>query len=90
MRPTTRLAFSLPMILAAAIGTANAQTKEVTIAHQDMIVPYRVAQAAGAIEKATGYKIAWKQFAGGGDVIKAMASGQVPLGEAGSSPIVPS
>jgi taurine transport system substrate-binding protein len=87
MKPTTRLAFSLPMILAAAIGTANAQTKEVTIAHQDMIVPFRVAQAAGAVEKATGYKIAWKMFAGGGDVIKAMASGQVPIGEVGSSPI---
>jgi taurine transport system substrate-binding protein len=87
MKPTTRLAFSLPMILAAAIGTASAQTKEVTIAHQDMIVPFRVAQAAGAVEKATGYKISWKMFGGGGDVIKAMASGQVPIGEVGSSPI---
>lgn len=87
MMPTTRLAFSLPMILAATIGTANAQTKEVTIAYQDMIVPYRAVQGSGALEKATGYKISWKQFAGGGDVIKAMASGQVPLGEAGSSPI---
>lgn len=87
MKPTTRLAFSLPMILAAAIGTANAQTKEVTIAHQDMIVPFRVAQAAGTVEKATGYKISWKMIGGGGDVIKAMASGQVPIGEVGSSPI---
>ncbi len=87
MKPTTRLAFSLPMILAATIGTASAQTKEVTIAYQDMIVPYRAVQGSGALEKATGYKVSWKQFAGGGDVIKAMASGQVPLGEAGSSPI---
>jgi len=87
MKPTTRLTFSLPMILAATIGTANAQTKEVTIAYQDMIVPYRAVQGSGALEKATGYKISWKQFGGGGDVIKAMASGQVPLGEAGSSPI---
>jgi taurine transport system substrate-binding protein len=87
MKPTTRLAFSLPMIFAAAVGTANAQTKEVTIAYQDMIVPFRAVQNSGALEKATGYKINWKQFGGGGDVIKAMASGQVPLGEAGSSPI---
>lgn len=87
MKPTTRLAFSLPMIFAAAIGTANAQSKEVTIAYQDMIVPFRAVQGSGALEKATGYKISWKQFGGGGDVIKAMASGQIPLGEAGSSPI---
>lgn len=65
---------------------AAAQSKEVTIAHQDMIVPFRVQQAAGAVEKATGYKINWKMFGGGGDVIKAMASGEVPIGEVGSSP----
>jgi taurine transport system substrate-binding protein len=51
-----------------------------------MVVPFRVAQAAGAIEKATGYKINWKLFGGGGDVIKAMASGDIPIGEVGSSP----
>lgn len=67
-------------------GSALAQTQEVTIAHQDMVVPFRVAQAAGAVEKATGYKINWKMFGGGGDVIKAMASGEVPIGEVGSSP----
>jgi taurine transport system substrate-binding protein len=65
---------------------AQAQTKEVTFAHQDMVVPFRVAQAAGEIEKATGYKINWKLFGGGGDVIKAMASGDIPIGEVGSSP----
>lgn len=87
MKPTTRLAFSLPMIFAVSVGSASAQTKEVTIAHQDMIVPFRVLQAAGEVEKTSGYKISWKMFGGGGDVIKAMASGQVPIGEVGSSPI---
>lgn len=87
MKLNTRLLLSLPMAFAVTAGTALAQTKEVTIAYQDMIVPYRAVQASGALEKATGYKIAWKQFSGGADVIKAMASGQVPLGEAGSSPI---
>lgn len=67
-------------------GAANAQTKEVTFGHQDMVVPFRVAQAAGAVEKATGYKINWKLFGGGGDVIRAFASGDVPIGEVGSSP----
>jgi taurine transport system substrate-binding protein len=87
MKLNPRLLLSLPMALAITAGVAQAQTKEVTIAHQDMIVPFRVLQAAGAVEKATGYKISWKMFGGGGDVIKAMASGQVPIGEAGSSPI---
>ena len=78
---------ALPLVMGLGLGTAHPQaTKEVTIAHQDMIVPFRVAQAAGAVEKATGYKISWKMFGGGGDVIKAMASGEVPIGEVGSSP----
>jgi len=42
---------------------------------------------SGELEKATGYKINWRMFGGGGDVIKAMASGDVHIGEAGSSPI---
>jgi taurine transport system substrate-binding protein len=74
------------VMLGLASAPALAQTKEVTFAHQDMVVPFRVAQAAGAIEKATGYKINWKLFGGGGDVIKAMASGDIPIGEVGSSP----
>jgi taurine transport system substrate-binding protein len=71
----------------AAAGVAVAQTKEVTIAHQDMLVPLRTLQESGELEKATGYKIKWRMFGGGGDVIRAMASGDVHIGEAGSSPI---
>jgi taurine transport system substrate-binding protein len=66
---------------------AFAQQKEVTIAYQDMMVPWRYAHATGEIEKATGYKINFRKFGGGGDVIRAMASGQVHIGEAGSAPI---
>src|SRR6266705_1640700 len=74
-------ALALTALFAA---TAAAQTKEVTIGYQDMVVPYRVAQEAKDLEKATGYKINWKQF-GGGEVIKAMASGAVQIGEVGSA-----
>ena len=83
------LLISLPLAcLALGLPTtgAVAQSKEVIFAHQDMIVPFRVLMAKGEIEKATGYKISWKMFGGGGDVIKAMASGEVPIGEVGSSP----
>ncbi len=71
-----------------ACGSAFAQAKkEVTFAHQDMLVPLRTVMESGELEKATGYKINWRMFGGGGDVIKAMARGDVQLGEAGSSPI---
>jgi taurine transport system substrate-binding protein len=73
--------------LAAVGGTAAAQTKQVTIAHQDMLVPLRIVMESGELEKATGYKISWRMFGGGGDVIRAMASSDVQIGEAGSSPI---
>src|SRR5690242_16306511 len=69
-----------------ASAPAMAQ-KEVTIAYQDMLDPYRVAQENKELEKATGYKINWKQFGGGGEVIKAMASGAVQIGEVGSAGI---
>jgi taurine transport system substrate-binding protein len=71
-----------------AAGAAWAQPrKEVTIAHQDMNVPFRIVMESGELEKATGYKISWRMFGGGGDVIRAMGSGDVHIGEAGSSPI---
>jgi taurine transport system substrate-binding protein len=76
------------LIFAVGAGAAFAQAKkEVTIAHQDMLLPMRAVMESGEIEKATGYKINWRMFGGGGDVIRAMASGDVQVGEAGSSPI---
>lgn len=71
----------------ALTGSAFAQTKEVTFAHQDMVFPYRTVMESGELEKVTGYKIKWRMFGGGGDVIKAMASGDVQVGEVGSSPL---
>jgi taurine transport system substrate-binding protein len=88
MTMTRRLLMSFAAAGACLAGAAHAQTKEVTFAHQDMLVPLRTVMESGELEKASGYKINWRMFGGGGDVIKAMASGDVQLGEAGSSPIV--
>ena len=74
-------------IAALAATPAWAQKREVTFAHQDMMNPFRVVMDTQALERATGYKINWRKFGGGGDVIRAMASGDVQIGEAGSSPI---
>ena len=68
-------------------GSAGAQAKEVTIAYQDMMVPWRYAHVTKELEKVTGYKISYRKFGGGGDVIRGMASGQVQLGEVGSAGI---
>jgi taurine transport system substrate-binding protein len=75
------------LLVAVGMVSAFAQAKkEVTFAHQDMLVPFQAIIESGELEKATGYKINWRMFGGGGDVIKAMASGDVQIGQVGSSP----
>ncbi len=66
---------------------APAQPKpyELTIGHQDTAVPMRMLIESGELEKATGYKIQWRLFGGGGDVLKAMAANEVQIGEAAST-----
>ena len=68
-------------------GGAQAQTKEVTVAYQQIAGPLIVAMASGTIEKSTGYKINWRQFESGAKVATAMASGDVQVGVIGSSPL---
>ncbi len=81
------LAKGLVFAFAAACSAAFAQAREVTFACQDMLVPWRTIIASGELERATGYKIKWRQFGGGSDVLRAMSAGEVQVGEAGSSPI---
>ena len=80
--------FGVLTAVALALGaTAAWAQKTVTFAYQDMMNPWRWVQQSGEIEKATGFKINFRQFGGGGDVIRAMASGDVQLGEIGSTGI---
>ncbi len=87
MKTMKWLMTSLIAGIAAMTAMPTLAQKEVTIAYQDMLDPYRVMQESKALEKATGYKISWKQFGGGGEVIKALASGAVQVGEVGSAGI---
>jgi taurine transport system substrate-binding protein len=83
-----RIAAAGIALFAAAVGIAHAaEPREVVIGYQDMVVPWRYAQVSGAVEKATGYKVTYRKLASGADVIRALASGSIQLGEAGSSPI---
>lgn len=83
-----RLFFSL--LTAFALGAvalpAWSETREVVIGYQDMVLPWRYAQETQAVEKATGYKISYRKLASGAEVTRALASGAIQIGEAGSSP----
>ncbi|WP_048425602.1 taurine ABC transporter substrate-binding protein [Methylobacterium indicum] len=89
----TRRAIWLSALVGAAgavfapLAPAVAAEKTVTVAYQDMMTPIRVLMESGELEKQTGTKVKWVKFGGGGDVIRAMASGNVDIGEAGSSPV---
>jgi len=88
MKMHKRQMLGVGLVALLASGSLFAQAKkEVTIAHQDMLVPFQALMDSGELEKATGYKINYRLFGGGGDVIKAMASGDVQLGQIGSSPL---
>ena len=74
-------------VAAAALGALPAQAQEATIGYQLVMNPWKVAIVDGAFEKATGYKISWKRLDSGAKAITAMASGDVDIALAGSSPI---
>ncbi|MBO0902548.1 taurine ABC transporter substrate-binding protein [Jiella sp. MQZ13P-4] len=67
-------------------GTAVAQDT-VIVGHFGNPTPDQVAAADAKFEKATGWKIDWRKFSAGTDVIAAMASGDVNVAELGSSPM---
>ena len=75
------------VVAAVSAGPLQAQQKEVNIAYQLINGPYLVAIANGDFEKATGYKINWRQFDSGGKIATAMASGDIQIGALGSSPL---
>ncbi|MEM7221591.1 MAG: taurine ABC transporter substrate-binding protein [Pseudomonadota bacterium] len=79
---------ALATLLVLLAGAQSfAQAKRVTIGYQQIYNPWKVAIVDQAIEKATGYDIEWRAFDSGAKVINAMASGDVQIALAGSSPI---
>lgn len=70
----------------ADTGATPDKALAVTIAYQTGIDPAKVAQAGGEYEAATGANITWRKFDSGADVISALASGDVAIGNIGSSP----
>ena len=74
---------SLAMSLSAA-GAAD--DKKVVIAYQTGSVPYFVGIANGEFAKKTGWDIEFRRFNSGAEIFAAIASGDVQIGDVGSSP----
>lgn len=68
-------------------STKSEQPKVVHIGYQGMLNPWKVGIQSGAFEEATGWKIEWRKFNSGSEVITGMASGDIQIAVAGSSPI---
>lgn len=83
--------FAFPRRLLAALSLAVlggvAQAADITIGYQTGIDPTKVPQADGAYEKAIGQPLDWRRFNSGPEVLTAIASGDVQIGNLGSSPL---
>ncbi|MBF7681826.1 taurine ABC transporter substrate-binding protein [Acinetobacter sp. B5B] len=67
-------------------AVATTPTKPIVIAYQTGVDPSKVAQSEGLYEKNSQQTITWKKFDTGSDVVNALASGDVVIGNIGSSP----
>jgi taurine transport system substrate-binding protein len=74
--------FIVTLLLFNRISIADT---EITIGYQTDIEPSKIAIADGQYEKATDTKIHWRRFDNGAELIRAMASKDVDIGNIGSS-----
>jgi len=72
--------------LLAGVAT-SVRAEEVTVGYQLIYSPWALPIQEKTFEQATGYDINWVKFDSGAKVINAMASGQVDIAVAGSSPL---
>jgi taurine transport system substrate-binding protein len=74
------------LAVAAASTAAHADEKKVIIAYQTGANPYNLGIANGDLAKKTGWNIEFRRFNSGADIFAAIASGDVQIGDVGSSP----
>nr|WP_193718022.1 taurine ABC transporter substrate-binding protein [Pantoea dispersa] len=72
---------------ALALMTFQAQAVNVTVAYQTSAEPAKVAQADNTFAKESGATVDWRKFDSGASVLRALASGDVQIGNIGSSPL---
>lgn len=71
----------------AGAGGIPAQAVNVTVAYQTSAEPAKVARADNTFAKASGATVDWRKFDSGASIVRALASGDVQIGNLGSSPL---
>ncbi|MFD2052173.1 taurine ABC transporter substrate-binding protein [Mesorhizobium calcicola] len=74
------------LAIAAISAAAHAADKKIVIAYQTGANPYNLGIANGDLAKKTGWDIEFRRFNSGADIFAAIASGDVQIGDVGSSP----
>ncbi|ROP50047.1 taurine transport system substrate-binding protein [Enterobacter sp. BIGb0383] len=77
----------ISLLAAAAVMTFQAQAVNVTVAYQTSAEPAKVAQADSTFARESGASVDWRKFDSGASVVRALASGDVQIGNIGSSPL---
>ncbi|MEW5559167.1 taurine ABC transporter substrate-binding protein [Enterobacter asburiae] len=77
----------LSILAALAFIAFQAQAVNVTVAYQTSAEPAKVAQADNTFAKESGATVDWRKFDSGASVVRALASGDVQIGNIGSSPL---
>ncbi|MDO6563602.1 taurine ABC transporter substrate-binding protein [Amphritea sp. 1_MG-2023] len=80
-------AATLSVLASGFVFSSMVSAETVTIGYQGIMNPWKAVIAEKQLEKATGVDIEWRRFDSGAKVITAMASGDVDIATAGSSPI---
>lgn len=71
----------------ALILSTQAIAVDVTVAYQTAAEPAKVAQADNTFANESGANVSWRKFDSGANIVKAMASGDIQIGNLGSSPL---
>ncbi|PIJ51220.1 taurine ABC transporter substrate-binding protein [Erwinia sp. OLTSP20] len=75
------------LLAVMAALSLQAQATNVTVAWQTSAEPAKVAQADNTFEKLSGAHVDWRKFDSGASIVRALASGDVQIGNLGSSPL---
>src|SRR6187455_1318620 len=79
------------LVLGIGLQASLAQADEtITIAYQTGFSPFVRAVASGEIQKIPGVQVEFRQFNSGAEIFAAIASGDVQIGDVGSSPFAAS
>ncbi len=73
-------------IMSLAVLTFSVSAENLVIGYQTGVQPASVDQADGHFEKTLGKPITWRRFNSGPDVVAALASDSIQIGNLGSSP----